>query len=167
MFLLSKVTNVFGQTQVIYEIDVGKLQVPVTLDGQIDKNEWDNDTIPYSPTWTVGKLANFVFRTKYDSIYTYMALYAPNFTGPRYTELYFDTKMTGSLLPGADGVYTLALVPSTPLAHLWPTTFTNFAVTDAGSVSLFVASVTTSGPTSDGVGVQVNLTGTSSGLGAV
>jgi len=30
-----------------------------------------------------------------------------------YTELYFDTKMTGSLSAGADGVYTLALRPNT------------------------------------------------------
>jgi hypothetical protein len=110
IYVLSKIPAASAQ---VTEIDVGTLQVPVTFDGQIVQSEWDNDTIPYYPSWTVGNLCNFVFRAKYDPIYTYMALYAPNLSGPRYTELDFDPKMTGSLLAGADGVTNLALAPST------------------------------------------------------
>jgi hypothetical protein len=95
------------------EIDSGLLKYPVTLDGVVNKDEWDNDSIDYRPGWVSGQLAVFDFRTKHDSAFNWMSLVDSQLTSPSFVELRFDTQMTRKLTTGTPGLYNLALKPTT------------------------------------------------------
>jgi hypothetical protein len=71
-----------SQNSQISEIDIGTLQVPVTLDGRIEEAEWYSDSIDYKYNFVnkvfikgVTSIANPVgiLRAKYDDIKTYVA----------------------------------------------------------------------------------------------
>ncbi len=118
MFLFSKLPNVLGQSPAITEIDVGQLRVPVTFDGQVQKDEWYSDSKDYqsipSMVWNQQIQPIFHFRTKRDAKFTYQAVDIPNskFGDLPLIGLEFDTKNVGSFEGGADGVYNLTLSPS-------------------------------------------------------
>jgi hypothetical protein len=119
LYALSKIPLSYEQTSSqVTEIDVGKLQVPVTFDGQVQKDEWYSDSIDYQsiganilPGISHGSPPKFHFRTKYDE-YTYQSIDIPaKKDSNAYVNLYFDTKSTRSWGAGADGVYALVLNP--------------------------------------------------------
>jgi hypothetical protein len=113
LYLISKIPISYEQ---VPEIDVGLLQVPVTLDGQVEKDEWYSDSIDYESSNNVvlvpdSQPPKFHFRTKY-SDYVYESFDIPT---QMYTnadlDLIFDTKSTGDTSYDADGVYNLILSP--------------------------------------------------------
>jgi hypothetical protein len=116
LYAFSKIPMVSAQSTQVSEIDVGPLQVPVTFDGQVRKDEWYSDSIDYQSTdqaiiGSPSTLPHFHFRAKYDSNYTYLAFDILN--AGRGFNLYqaFDTKNIRSNNPRAAGVYSLDLNP--------------------------------------------------------
>jgi len=119
-YALSKIPMTAAQTvnAPVTEIDVDTLRYPVTFDGKVEKDEWYNDSYPYESQVLLIENCCFItprfeFRTKHDDKYTYQAFDSPTTkTSKAHLLLFFDTKSTRGVAPGADGVYNLALVSS-------------------------------------------------------